>query len=276
MKLKDKVAIITGAAASQGLGFAIATAFGNEDAKLAICDINEAAIKERAKELTVKGTPTLGLRCDVSSVESVQKMFADVVKEFGTVDILVNNAALVPTNPADEERRNRHYAYLATPMPRQSIGITSSLTDDDWLRWWGVNVNGVFWCIREALKIMEPKKYGRIVNIASTGGISVMSGHSPGYSASKAAVVSLTQTVALDVSGANIFVNCIAPGGIRTAEFDRYLEKIGPEKANVMYQLVPAGRLGEPSEYAALAVHLASDETYCTGQVISPNGGLVI
>jgi 3-oxoacyl-[acyl-carrier protein] reductase len=202
-------------------------------------------------------------------------MFAEVVKQFGTVDILVNNAALVPTKPADEERRNRHYAYFTTPMPRQSLGITTSLTDDDWLRWWGVNVHGVFYCTREALKIMEPKKYGRIINIASTGGISVMSGHSPGYSASKAAVVNFTKTVALDVAGANIQVNCIAPGGIRTADFDAYMEKIGPDKRNQLFQIVPLGRLGEPSEYAALGVHLASDETYCVGQIISPNGGLV-
>jgi 3-oxoacyl-[acyl-carrier protein] reductase len=163
-----------------------------------------------------------------------------------------------------------------TPSIFWSIGITSSLTDDDWLRWWNVNVHGVFYCIREALRIMEPKKYGRIINIASTGGISVLSGHSPGYRASKAAVVSLTQTVALDVSGANILVNCIAPGGIRTADFDGYMAKAGPEKRNQFFQLVPMGRLGGPSEYAALAVHLASDETYFRGQTISPNGGLAI
>jgi 3-oxoacyl-[acyl-carrier protein] reductase len=275
MKLKDKVAIITGAAAPQGLGKAIADALASEGAKIAICDINEEGVKARAGEIAAKGTPCLGVRCDVSSVESVQQMFAEVAKKFGTVDILVNNAALVPTKPADEERRNRHYAYFTTPMPRQSLGITTSLTDDDWLRWWGVNVHGVFYCTREALRIMEPKNYGRIINIASTGGISMMSGHSPGYSASKAAVVNFTKTVALDVAGANILVNCIAPGGIRTADFDAYMEKIGPEKRNQFFQIMPLGRLGEPSEYAALAVHLASDETYCVGQVISPNGGLV-
>jgi 3-oxoacyl-[acyl-carrier protein] reductase len=220
MKLKDKVAVVTGVSAPQGLGMAIADAFAGEGAKLAICDINEPAVKERAGEIAAKGTPCIGLLCDVSSVESVRQMFAEVVQKFGTVDILVNNAALIPTKPADEERRNRHYAYFTTPMPRQSLGITTSLTDDDWLRWWDVNVHGVFYCTREALRIMEPRKYGRIINIASTGGISVMSGHSPGYSASKAAVVNFTKTVALDVAGANIQVNCIAPGGIRTADFD--------------------------------------------------------
>jgi 3-oxoacyl-[acyl-carrier protein] reductase len=240
MKLKDKVAVITGVGAAQGLGRAIADAFAGEGAKLAICDINEKGVMDSAKEITSRGTTCLGLRCDVSSVESVQQMFAEVIKKFGTVDILVNNAALIPTKPADEERRNRHYAYFTTPMPRQSLGITTSLTDDDWLRWWGVNVHGVFYCIREALKTMEPRKYGNIVNIASTGGISVMSGHSPGYSASKAAVVSLTQTVALDVAGANIQVNCIAPGGIRTADFDGYMEKIGPDKMNAVFSDCPS------------------------------------
>jgi 3-oxoacyl-[acyl-carrier protein] reductase len=89
------------------------------------------------------------------------------------------------------------------------------------------NLQGMFWYTREALKIMEPNMYGRVVNVASTGETSVMSGHSPGYSASKAAVVSLTKTVALDFAGTNILVNCIAPGGIRTADFDAYMKKVG-------------------------------------------------
>jgi 3-oxoacyl-[acyl-carrier protein] reductase len=120
MKLKDKVAVITGVGAPQGLGKAIADAFANEGAKVAICDINEEGVKARASEIAGKGMSCLGLRRDVSSVESVQQMSAEVVKQFVTVDILVNNAALVPTKPADEERRSRHYACFTTPMPRQS------------------------------------------------------------------------------------------------------------------------------------------------------------
>jgi 3-oxoacyl-[acyl-carrier protein] reductase len=89
-------------------------------------------------------------------------------------------------------------------------------------------------------------------------------------------VVNFTKTAALDPAGANVQVNCIAPGGIRTADFDAYMEKIGPEKRNQLFQIMPLGSLGEPREYAALAVHLASDENYCVGQIISPNGGLVI
>jgi 3-oxoacyl-[acyl-carrier protein] reductase len=123
------VAIITGVAAPQGLGNAIADAFGKECAKAAVCDINEKAVKERAGEIAARGNPCPGLRCDVSSVESVQELFTKVVQKFGTVDILFNNAALIPTKPADEERRNRQYAYFTTAMPRKSLGITMSLTD---------------------------------------------------------------------------------------------------------------------------------------------------
>jgi 3-oxoacyl-[acyl-carrier protein] reductase len=121
MKLQNKVAIIRGAAPPQGLGMAMAVAFADEGAKVAICDINEEAVKERAGEIAARRTACLGLRCDVSSIESVQQMFAEVAKNFGTVDILVNNAAIIPTKPEDEERRNRHYAYFTTPIPRQSL-----------------------------------------------------------------------------------------------------------------------------------------------------------
>lgn len=241
MKLKDRIAVITGVAAEQGLGKAIADAFAREGARLAIADINEAAVMARAEEFRAQGVDCLGIRCDVASVDSVRDMFARVVEQFGTVDILVNNAALIPNWPEDEKRRSRFYQYMTTPLPRQSLGITTSLTDEDWLRWWGGNLNGVFWCTREALKVMEPKRYGRIVNIASTGGMSVYSAHSPGYSAAKAAVISLTQTVAADVAGANIHVNAICPGGVRTAEFDAYLAKVGPAAANAFFQLIPAG-----------------------------------
>lgn len=276
MKLQNRVALVTGVAGTQGLGHAIADAFGREGARLAIADLNEAAVMERAAEFRANGVDCLGIRCDVSSLDDVRAMFAKVVARFSTLDILVNNAALVPNRPDDDARRERFYRYLTTPMPRQSIGITVDLPDEEWLKWWGVNVHGVFWCTREALKIMQPRRYGRIVNIASVAGISTAGAHAPGYAASKAAVVSLTRTVAVDVAGDNIFVNAICPGAVRTAAFDALITKLGPDATNALYQLIPAGRLGERSEYAAMAVHLASDETYCVGQAITPNGGIVI
>ena len=156
------------------------------------------------------------------------------------------------------------------------MGITSSLTDEDWLKWWDVNVHGVFYCTREALKLMEPQGYGRIINIASIAGTSTASTHSPGYSAAKAAVVSLTKTVALDVAGAGIYVNAIACGGVLTPPFQAYLDNATEEQKRNLYQIVPVGRLGTPEEYASLAVYLAGETHYLVGQVISPNGGAVI
>jgi 3-oxoacyl-[acyl-carrier protein] reductase len=213
------------------------------------------------------------VKCDVSDSAAVQRMFEQAAKRFGTVHILVNNAALTPNRPSDDERRNRHYAYLTSPLPRQSLQFTSHISDDEWHRWWGVNVHGMFYCTREVLKLMEPQRYGRIVNIASLSGMSGLSAHSPHYSATKGAVIAFTKAVAADVAGANILVNCMAPGGVHTQDFEAILGRMGEEGRNRFWQLVPLGRLGTPAEYAATVVHLAG-EHYLVGQVITPNGGI--
>ena len=134
-------------------------------------------------------------------------------------------------------------------MERDSLRITSEITDEEWLRYWRVNVHGVFYCTREALKLMEPQRYGRIVNIASIAGISARSAHSPHYSATKGAVVAFTRSVALEVAGANIFVNAMAPGGVATPAFNGYLEQIGETGRNRLWQSCPAGRFGTVEEY---------------------------
>jgi 3-oxoacyl-[acyl-carrier protein] reductase len=274
MKLQDKVALITGGA--QGFGKAIAVAMANEGAKIAICDINNETLSKATKEIEKLGTQCVGIHCDVSSSESVAQMFAQIKKQFGTLHILVNNAALTPSKPIDEERRTRFYALLSTPMPRQSLGVTKSMSDEEWLKFWGVNVHGVFYCTREALKMMEEQHYGRIINIGSLAGISGTSAHSPHYCATKGALVAFTKSVAMEVAGANIYVNCIAAGGILTPAFESYLARATEEEKNRFYQLIPAGRLGKTEEYASLAVYLASDDHYLVGQIISPNGGVVI
>lgn len=105
-----------------------------------------AALEVTRSRLTQCGAESLALQCDVSDSSAVDAMFEQAVAHFGAVDILVNNAALVPSMPAEHERRNKHYAYTTTPIPRQSLGIVSSLSDEDWLKWWGVNMHGVFYC----------------------------------------------------------------------------------------------------------------------------------
>ena len=274
MLLQGKVVLVTGA--GLGLGGTIAKAMAREGASLVICDVNPAALQATEAALTALGAPCLALHCDVSDSAAVDQMFAQAGERFGTVDVLVNNAARIPNSPQETERRNRHYAYVTTPMPRQALGIVAGLSDEDWLKWWGVNMHGVFYCTRAALRYMQAQRSGRIINIASVAGMGAASMHSPGYSAAKAGVISLTQTTALDVAGANIYVNAIACGGVLTPPFQDYLNQATEAQHHQLFQMVPAGRLGRPQEYANLAVFLAGQDHDLVGQVISPNGGYVI
>ena len=121
-------------------------------------------------------------------------------------------------------------------------------------------MHGVFYCTRAALRLMQPQRSGRIINIASVAGLGAGSVHSPGYSAAKAGVISLTQTTALDVAGANIYVNAIACGGVQTPPFEAYLATATEAQRNSLFQLVPSGRLGRPEEDANLAVFLAGKD----------------
>ncbi|MDW3684290.1 SDR family NAD(P)-dependent oxidoreductase [Cupriavidus sp. CV2] len=271
--LEGRVALVTGA--GRGMGGAIAIDLAMAGAHVVICDIDMHALEQTRVAVEAAGAQCLALRCDVSSSNEVGNMFAAAVERFGTLHILVNNAALVPNRPIDTERRNKHYAYITSPVPRQSLSFTSNMSDEDWHRYWDVNVHGVFYCTREALKLMEPQRDGKIINIASIAGISAMSAHSPNYCASKGAVVAFTKSVAAEVAGANIFVNAMAPGGVATPEFTEYFETAGEEKRNQFWQVVPAGRLGTMQEYASTVTYLAGDH-YLVGQVISPNGGVVI
>ncbi|RJF98208.1 SDR family NAD(P)-dependent oxidoreductase [Noviherbaspirillum saxi] len=274
MKLKDKVAVVTGAAG--GLGRGIALSFAREGARVVVCDINEAALAPVKAEIQELGAECLALHCDVSDSESVNAMFARIDTHLGTTHILVNNAGLVPEKPHDEERRKRHYGLATRPVPRQSLGITKEMSDAEWRRFWSVNVDGVFYCTRAALVRMEAQSYGRIINISSVAGISAASAHSPHYSASKGAVIAFTRAVGYEVCGANVLVNCICPGGVQTPAFERYIDQLTPEEQNTLWQLVPLGRLGKPGEYGALAVYLASEECYLVGSIVNASGGAVV
>lgn len=271
--LAGRVALVTGA--GRGLGGAIAIDLAQAGAQVAICDIDMQALEQTRQAVEAAGAQCLALRCDVSSSADVERLFAAVVERFGTLHVLVNNAAVVPHRPADHERRSKHYAYITTPVARQSLGFTSAMADEDWHRFWDVNVHGVFYCTRQALKLMEPQRDGKIINIASVAGLSALSAHSPHYSATKGAIIAFTKAVAAEVAGANIFVNAMAPGGVATPEFDAYLEQIGPEKANQFWQVIPAGRLGTMAEYASTVTYLAGTH-YLVGQIVSPNGGSLI
>lgn len=271
--VEGRVCVVTGGA--RGLGRAIAVALGAAGGRLALCDVLADELAQTAEELRAAGCEVFAAPCDVSDSASVDGFFAAVAQMLGPAEVLVNNAALVPGGPQDELRRSRHYAYLTTPEPRTSLGFTSAMSDAEWLKYWGVNVHGVFFCTRAALRQMEPRGYGRIVNIASIAGLSALSAHSPHYSATKGAVIAFTRSVAAEVAGANIFVNAIAPGGVATPMFDDYLARLDPDARGRLFQMIPAGRLGTMDEYAGLTLYLAGDGHYLTGQVISPNGGMI-
>ncbi len=149
MKLHNRVALVTGGAS--GLGRAIALRLASEGAKLVICDINEKALETTRAEIEECGTQCLALCCDVSSSSGVITMFDQIDACFGAFHILVNNAALVPDKPHDEERRKRHYVLVTQPLRRQSLEITRNMDDTEWKRFWAVNVDGVFFCTRAAL-----------------------------------------------------------------------------------------------------------------------------
>lgn len=275
MKLRDKVALITGG--NSGLGRGIALAYAREGARVAVSGRNEERLKKVVQEIEKLGAEVLGIKADVSSSKDVQRMFSEILGRFGTLDILVNNAGIFRSDPKGVKDRMNHLDLVTTPIPRHSLQITRHLSDEDWQRMFEVNVNGVFYCTREALKIMENKGFGKIINIASISGISAISAHSPNYSAAKGAVVAFTRSVAYEVAGAGVCVNCIAPGYINTDEFMRGIDQMTPERRARFMQLMPVGRIGKIEEYASLAVYLASDDAnYMVGQIISPNGGLVI
>jgi 3-oxoacyl-[acyl-carrier protein] reductase len=150
------------------------------------------------------------------------------------------------------------------------------MSDETWLTMINTNLNGLFYCTREALKIMEAKGYGKIVNIASIAGISGLSFHSPHYSASKGGMVAFTRSVGVEVIGAGINVNCIAAGGVATDAWDELVARGGDTLRAQLMQMIPAGRMGTVREFASLALYLASDDAaYLVGQTISPNGGMV-
>lgn len=271
MRLKGRVALVTGS--GDGLGKGIALAYVREGAKVVINDLDAGRIEQTLDEVAKLGGEGLGVKADVSKSAQVKAMFAQTVERFGGLDILVNNAAKLDTGEKSMQARLEFYKQRATPVPIRSLEVTRNLTDEEWQAFIDVNLTSVFYCIREALKIMEPRGYGQIINIASTGAISGFSAFSPQYSAAKGGVTALTRSVAMEVIGAGVYVNCIAPGGVATPPWER-----APKEAKeLVLQLIPARRMGTIEEFASLAVYLASDESnYLVGQTISPNGGLIM
>ena len=253
MLLKDKVALITGG--GNGIGRATVMRFLQEGAKVVAVDLDEAGLEEALQEAQQINGQIVSVIANVSIREDVQRAVDTAVKEFGRLDILINNAGI--TRDA-----------LTT---RVKDGEVKFMADDKWDAVLDVNLKGTWLCAQTASVEMIKQKYGRIVNTASVAAI----GHfgQANYSASKAGVIGLTQTLALEWARYNIAVNCIAPGGTKTRMTAAIPEKI---MAGLL-EKIPMRRMAEPSEIAAVHAFLASDEaSFITGQAIFVDGGQTV
>jgi len=255
MKLKDKIAIVTGG--SQGIGKSIAIAMAREGAKVTIAARTASRLEEASNALKSFCTECLAIETDVADESRVKAMVKSVYDTFGRLDILVNNAGIMgPTKLATE------------------------ITAEEWDLVLKSNLLGAMYCAREALEIMKEQRNGAIINIASVAAKTGRALRSP-YAASKAALVNLTHSLAMEFAPYNIRINAICPGTIEGARIRRvFTEKasalgISYEKAaQERVAETPLGRFIQPEEVAALAVFLASaDASGMTGQAINVSGG---
>ncbi|MBM3706572.1 MAG: 3-oxoacyl-ACP reductase FabG [Actinobacteria bacterium] len=251
MKLKNKIAIVTGG--SRGLGRSFALRLAEEGANIVIADINTqmdivTQVNEQAgQEIEKFGVQRLIIKTDVSKRDEVQNLIDTVIRKFKKIDILVNNAGI------------------------NMDAMLHKMTIEQWDKVIAVNLTGVFNCMQVACKVMREQEYGRIINISSAswqGNIGQAN-----YSASKAGIIGLTKTAAKELARKNITVNAICPGFI-----DTEMTRLIPEKVReIMISKIPMGRVGNARDVANLVAFLASDEaSYITGEIINVGGGFTL
>ncbi|HJQ84500.1 MAG TPA: SDR family NAD(P)-dependent oxidoreductase [Candidatus Binatia bacterium] len=266
-RLAGRVAVVTGG--GSGIGRAIALRFAAEGARVAVVDVNREGADRVAAEIGAAGGRATALAVDVADSAQVDAAFERVVREWETVDVLCNNAGIGELSP-DLRRQTETAVQSIIGGERRSLGVTSRMDDAEWRRMVEIHLYGTFHCTRAALRVMEPRGRGAIVNMASVAGLAGIPG-SPHYGAAKAGIIGFTKSVALEVGGSNIRVNAIAPGLIDTP----MTADAPPMIRQMILFRTPLGRTGQPEEIAAAALFLASDEaSFVTGQVLSPNGGL--
>ena len=275
MKLEGKVALITGA--GSGIGRAVAQLFAQEGARVVANDLHAPAAKETVESLGARADAARAIQADVADSGQVKAMFAEVEREMGSLDVLVNNAGIAGTSAAERERLlQKSDARIMEMVSGQGVvthwDITQDMTDETWSRMIGVHLNGTFFCTREALRLMSRQNRGAIVNMSSVAGLMGLE-NVPHYSAAKAGILGFTRAVAREVGSRNIRVNAICPGFIDTP----MTQQMSPLMRQAVTMRTPLGRWAEPEEVAKTALFLASDDSsFFTGQWLSPNGGLFI
>jgi 3-oxoacyl-[acyl-carrier protein] reductase len=246
----DKVAIITGS--GSGIGRAIALKFAETGYAVVVNDIIQAAGESVLSEIQNGGGTGLFVLADVSNVTQVRRMFEEAKKTFGRIDILVNNAG-VPG----------------------AFSLIADMPDETWHKTLSVHLNGTFYCIREAAKLMMASGFGRIVNIASIAGILGTVG-SAEYGVAKAGIINLTRTAAKELGPYNITVNAIAPGMVSTPT-NLKLKQKGSPFIEIAEKGTPTGRMTSPEEIAEIVFFLSSPIAgNINGQVICADGGAEI
>jgi len=244
-ELTGRVAIVTGGA--RGIGRAISLVLGREGAKVVVTDKNLAGAQQTAA--AIPGGQALALETDVSEESSVKRLYERVIEHFGQVDILVNNAG------------------ICRMVPILEIEV------EEWDRVLAVNLRGTFLMSREAFRLMKEQKSGRIINLASAaakiGGLAA-GAH---YSASKAAVICFTKSLALQAAPYKVNVNAVCPGPTESEMTDDWGEQVNKDFASA----IPWKEYGKPEDVAEGVAFLASDRArYITGEILDVNGGLVM
>jgi 3-oxoacyl-[acyl-carrier protein] reductase len=240
----NRVAVITGA--SRGIGRATALKLCRAGFEIAVASPELEKNEEVAGEIRACSGNALTIDLNVTSMDSIKAAFARVLKEFGRIDVLVNNAGITRDN------------------------LALRMKPEDWNLVMQINLTGAFHCMQQVLQPMMKERWGRIINIASVVGQSGNAGQA-NYVASKAGLIGLTKSLAQEVASRNITVNAIAPGFIETDMTAVLSEDI----RNGMLARIPLKRFGNPDDIASAVKFLASEEAgYITGQVIGVNGGM--
>ncbi|MEO5973711.1 MAG: SDR family NAD(P)-dependent oxidoreductase [Ilumatobacteraceae bacterium] len=263
--LRGSVAVITGA--GSGMGEAFARRLASDGVHVAVLDINTANAKRVANE--IDGTY---FTVDVADSESFDESIGSVVAQHDRLDILINNAGIAP--PTDDAKLDISIANQMRRFEGDVAGLVpanylTDLTDQEWDRMLKVHLYGTFYGCRGALRHMVPARRGVIVNVSSILGLRHAAA-APHYAAAKAAIISLTKSVAEESAGFGVRVNAICPGWIDTP----LLDPLGDSMKGIITSRIGIGRMGSPDEIAELVRFLCGPESsYCTGEIFSASGG---